>query len=59
MRGKRFQVVRTVPLDFGPRYVELEWDRGVLPGTQTFYTAYGGGRGDDGDTSVVVFCTPE
>lgn len=54
--------VRTVPLDFGPRYIECKWDRGMLPGTQTFYTVYSGKDDNDaghGESVVVAFCTPE
>lgn len=53
------QQVKSIPLGFGPRRIECEWDRGPLVGpSQTFFTAYPNWEGGDGDTSVVAFCSP-
>lgn len=52
------EVLRTIPLDFEANYIECGWPLGFLPNSDTFYTCYGLGHGNDGDATNVCFCTP-
>ncbi|CAE7246005.1 unnamed protein product [Symbiodinium sp. CCMP2456] len=58
------EVIRQIPLDFGPHYIESEWDRGILNGsTQTFFTNFpsdcSGVETETEGSTTFVFGTPE
>ena len=51
------RVLREIPLKFEPRYIEVEWPRGILSGsTQTFFTCR---MSRDYTDTVFHFATPE
>lgn len=53
------EVIRKIPLDFIPHYIEGEWDRGILNGsTQTFFTRFHG-ENETEDSTTFVFAAPE
>ena len=41
-----------------PPYIEHDWPRGLLPGTQTWFTAMSDGRGNPGVACSVFFLWP-
>ena len=54
------EVIRKIPLEFTPPYIESEWDRGILNGsTQTFFTHFPGVETETEGSTTFAFGTPE